>query len=581
MTAARRCSAHRARAAAPKASDDVEQRILILAPYGRDAEVIDEVLAKDGRQCVACAAIASLVGELARGAGAALIAEEALDHPDISILSAWLQAQSSWSDFPFVLLLARRRVRSSGRTLDKLEALNNVVGLERPLNGDTLRRAASSALRARLRQYEARRLEAERAEEQKQLHLAQARLNDTLEMRIAERTKELAAANDRLMKENHERAKMQAVLAQTQKMEALGQLTGGIAHDFNNLLNVIMGNAELITRVSSDERIRAMALAAKRATERGAKLTSQLLTFARRSNLDLKALDAAALLRGMSDMLSLSLGTSVHFGMEFETDEAWVEADANQLELAVLNLAINSRDAMPQGGVVTFKVATRPAADASLQQCEHVVIGVTDTGSGIAPETLSRVFDPFFTTKPVGKGTGLGLSQVYGIARQAGGTARMRSELGAGTTVEIWLPRVDVSAMPHLAERIPVEVGGQQERVLVIEDDPDVRTFLVDCLTLLGYVAIEAAHGRAGLERLAAQRPDVLMVDFAMPGMNGIEVITEARKTHPGLPAILATGYADADVNEGSCVEYAVLRKPFQIAELNAALKAALARTRT
>jgi signal transduction histidine kinase len=558
----------------------VEQRILILAPYGRDAEVIGEVLAKGGRQCVACATIAALVIELERGAGAALIAEEALEHQEIALLTAWIEAQASWSDFPFVLLLARRRIRATGGRLEKLEALNNVVGLERPLNSDTLRRAATSAIRARLRQYEARRQALERVEEQQQLHLAQARLNDTLETRIAERTKELAAANDRLMKENHERAKMQAVLAQTQKMEALGQLTGGIAHDFNNLLNVIMGNAELISRMSSDERIRTMAMAAKRATERGAKLTGQLLTFARRSNLDLKAIDAAAMLRGMSDMLSLSLGNSVHFGMEFETDEAWVEADANQLELAVLNLAINGRDAMPQGGVITFKITVRPAADESLQAGEHVVIAVTDTGSGIAPDTLLRVFDPFFTTKPVGKGTGLGLSQVYGIARQAGGTALIHSELGAGTTVEIWLPRVDVSAMPHLAERIAPEVGGKQERVLVIEDDPDVRTFLVDCLTLLGYVAVEAAHGRAGLERLAAQPPDVLMVDFAMPGMNGIEVIVEARKAHPGLPAILATGYADADVSEGSCVEYAVLRKPFQIAELNAALKAALARTR-
>jgi signal transduction histidine kinase len=551
----------------------VEHRVLILAPYGRDAEVISEVLEKDGCACEVCTNAATLVDELKRGAGTALIAEEALQSADTRPLYDWLSCQPNWSDFPLVLLLTKRGAHISEAALDTFKRLGNVVGLERPLNSDTLQRATAAALRGRLRQYEARRQQTERVEEQR-------RLNDSLESRIVERTKELATANDRLMKEIHERAKVQAVLAQAQKMEALGQLTGGIAHDFNNLLNVIMGNADLITRLSDDERIRNMALAAKRATERGAKLTGQLLTFSRRSNLDLKAVDATALLRGMSDMLSLSLGAGVRFGMEFEAEDAWVEADANQLELAVLNLAINARDAMPDGGVLTFKVSLHGSPDQTLDAKSYVVIGVADNGSGIAPESLPRVFDPFFTTKPVGKGTGLGLSQVYGIARQAGGTARIQSEVGKGTTVEIWLPLRDKPAPSVEGVRPQAERQGAQERILVIEDDPDVRTFLVHCLTMLGYVAIEASHGRAGLDRLAAESADVMMVDFAMPGMNGIEVITEARRTHPHLPVILATGYADIDIADVPVDDYAVLRKPFQISELNAAVKAALLRTR-
>jgi signal transduction histidine kinase len=404
------------------------------------------------------------------------------------------------------------------------------------------------------------------------------RMNDTLESRIAERTHELAGLNDRLMKEIHERAKVQAVLVQAQKMEALGQLTGGIAHDFNNLLNVVMGNAELINRVSRDERVKSMAQTVKRATERGAKLTGQLLTFSRSSNLDLKAVEVIGMLHGMRDMLSLSLGTGIQFAADFGVREAWTHADANQLELAVLNLAINARDAMPEGGILSIGVTMREAPDETVAAGHYVVIGVSDTGTGISPEVLSRVFDPFFTTKPVGKGTGLGLSQVYGIVRQAGGTARIQSEPGAGTTVELWLPMRE--RMVALAEAAQLEEEGAEmhERILVIEDDIDVRNFLVDCLKMLGYRVTEAAHGRAGLACLKDDAPDLLMVDFAMPGMNGLEVISEVRRSHPSLPVILATGYADVDVTRES-ERFAVLRKPFQVGDLARTVKAALMRS--
>ncbi|MGF6572356.1 histidine kinase [Paraburkholderia fungorum] len=551
----------------------MEQRVLILAPFGRDADVIAEVLQKDSRICVTCRDADALSEALDVGAGAALIAEEALAGNHASRLFAWLRQQPAWSDFPFILLAASRLGHRSASGLDVLEQLGNVVVLERPLNSETLRRAVASSLRARARQYQSRRHLAERIEAQEAL----VQLNDSLESRIAERTHELASANNRLMMEIHERAKVQAVLVQSQKMEALGQLTGGIAHDFNNLLNVIMVNSELIARVSSDERIRGMAATVKRATERGAKLTGQLLTFSRNSNLDLKAVNVVALLQGMRDIITVSLGSSIRYANEFDADEMWTQADANQLELAILNLAINARDAMPGGGQLGIRVKERTAPDQTLADGQYVVLEVADTGTGVPPDVVSRVFDPFFTTKPIGKGTGLGLSQVYGIARQAGGTARLFSEEGAGTTVEIWLPlREPVAPQAEAASDAEANAVGEK-RVLVVEDDGEVRAMLVESLRMLGYTVTEAADGQSGLNRLKDDKPDLLMVDFAMPGMNGIDVIAEARKMREDLPVILATGYADVDISGLAVKRCTILRKPFQLDDLARTVRLGLA----
>ncbi len=548
----------------------MERRILILAPFGRDADVIAEVLNNDGRECERCGDTHALTAELSSGAAAALITEEALADDRSAPLFAWLEGQPAWSDFP-IILLAGDRARRSARSLEVLERLGNVVVLERPLSSETLRRAVTSSLRARIRQYDSRQhLDVSRQ------HLAQrieaqaalVQLNDSLESRIAERTHELASANDRLMKEIHERAKVQAVLVQSQKMEALGQLTGGIAHDFNNLLNVIMVNAELIARVSDDERVRTMAATAKRATERGAKLTGQLLTFSRTSNFDLKAVDVVALLQGMRDIITVSLGSTIQFITQFDAEELWTEADANQLELAILNLAINARDAMPGGGSLTVRVGRRMAPDPTLADGQYVVAEFSDTGSGIPADVISRVFDPFFTTKPIGKGTGLGLSQVYGIARQTGGAARVESEEGHGTTVRLWLPmREPVVSESESVSAVEQKVEGIK-RILVVEDDNEVRSMLVDSLKMLGYVVTEAHDGKTGLGRLTDDRPDLMMVDFAMPGMNGIDVIAAARKVRDDLPVILATGYADVDISRLAVRRCSILRKPFQLDEL-------------
>jgi signal transduction histidine kinase len=557
----------------------MERRILILAPFGRDADVIAEVVNKDGRECERCGDTDALTTELSNGAGAALITEEALAGDQAAPLFAWLERQPAWSDFPIVLLAGDRARRRSASSLEVLERLGNVVVLERPLNSETLRRAVTSSLRARIRQYDSRQhLDVSRQ------HLAQrieaqaalVQLNDSLESRIAERTHELASANDRLMKEIHERAKVQAVLVQSQKMEALGQLTGGIAHDFNNLLNVIMVNAELIARVSDDGRVRTMAATAKRATERGAKLTSQLLTFSRTSNFDLKAVDVVALLQDMRDIIAVSLGSTIQFITQFDAEELWTEADANQLELAILNLAINARDAMAGGGTLTVRVGRRMAPDPTLADGQYVVAEFSDTGSGIPADVISRVFDPFFTTKPIGKGTGLGLSQVYGIARQAGGTARIESEEGHGTTVRLWLPmREPVVSESESVSAVEQKVEGIK-RILVVEDDNEVRSMLVDSLKMLGYVVTQAHDGKTGLGRLTDDRPDLLMVDFAMPGMNGIDVIAAARKVRDDLPVILATGYADVDISRLAVRRCSILRKPFQLDELARAVRLSL-----
>lgn len=542
----------------------MERRVLILAPFGRDADVIAEVLTRDTHECVLCADVKTLNEELDRGAGTALITEEALASGHTSQLFDWLEQQPAWSDFPVIVLAGMRMGRRSAHSLDVLERLGNVVVLERPLNSETLRRAVASSLRARIRQYESRRHLAERIEAQEAL----VQLNDSLESRIAERTHELASANNRLMKEIHERAKVQAVLVQSQKMEALGQLTGGIAHDFNNLLNVIMVNAELIARISVDERVRTMAATAKRATERGAKLTGQLLTFSRTSNIDLKAVDVIALLHGMHDIITVSLGSTIQFVTHFDDEQLWTQADANQLELAILNLAINARDAMPGGGTLDVRVRQRVAPDPTLEPGHYVVAEFTDTGSGIPADVISRVFDPFFTTKPIGKGTGLGLSQVYGIARQAGGTARLMSEEGQGTTVQLWLPLSEpVASESDVIPEVEQKVEGIK-RVLVVEDDGEVRAMLVESLKMLGYVVTEAPDGKTGLARLPDDSPDLLMVDFAMPGMNGIDVISAARKLRDDLPVILATGYADVDVSRLAVRHCSILRKPFQLDEL-------------
>jgi signal transduction histidine kinase/ActR/RegA family two-component response regulator len=403
-------------------------------------------------------------------------------------------------------------------------------------------------------------------------------LNETLEQRVASSISELQRANERLLAEISEREQAQAALVQAQKMDAIGQLTGGIAHDFNNLLTAIVGNIDMIERRSDDERVKRMAANAREGVERATKLTAQLLAFSRSQQLDLQPVEVDALIGGMDDLLTRTLGHTVQVRTVLGATGARAKADANQLELAVLNLAINARDAMDEGGSVSITSRLSDEWHEGLQPGDHIVVAVSDTGHGIPEALLQKVFDPFFTTKSVGKGTGLGLSQVYGIATQSGGTVRIDSAVGVGTTIEIWLPVTDAADRGRPRDLPPEETPlSEGERVLVIDDDVSVRRFIVQCLRSLGYRVAEAAGGAEGLLRLEEEAPDLLVVDFAMPGMDGAQVARRAREVSPSLGVLLITGYADAGAIRELVNSEAVLRKPFKVTDLAVAVRKALA----
>ncbi len=536
-----------------------EERILVLEPKGRDAQVIEQVLTRGGSCCTICSDYDELLKQMDLPAGAALIVAEVLYSVDINPLVARLAQQPSWSDFPFIVLTSKLTDITGLQLHSVARQLGNVVMLERPFNAETLRSAAASALRARRRQYQARSDLQDRMD-----------LNATLELRIAERTAELAQANDRLMREMNERERAQMALVQTQKMEALGQLTSGISHDFNNLLSIIQGNADLVKLFTSDERIQGIADTISKAAQQGAKLTGQLLAFSRGQPLNLKTCDLNRALEGMKDFLKASLGAGINIQHELAPVTCYVKADLNQIELAILNLAINAKDAMQGSGTVTVRTELRPAPDDLVPHQEYAVVSVIDTGEGIRPEIIGKVFDPFFTTKPLGKGTGLGLSQVYGIAQQFGGTAKIKSELGLGTTVEIWLPLASSEEISEPAPHgsINTQFAGRSASILVVEDEPHVREFIVESLRILGCQVTQASDAQAGLEQLKIARPDLLITDFLMPGMNGAELVKQAHEMYHGLPVIIATGYADLEAIDEVIDRDLVLAKPFQLNEL-------------
>jgi CheY-like chemotaxis protein len=276
----------------------------------------------------------------------------------------------------------------------------------------------------------------------------------------------------------------------------------------------------------------------------------------------------------MNDLLERTIGPQIEKRWALEPKSPWVNADVNQLELAILNLALNARDAMPDGGTLTIATSVKYATPEGLSSGTYGVISVMDSGSGIAANLLSKVFDPFFTTKPVGKGTGLGLSQVFGISRQSGGTTQITSTEGRGTTVSIWLPLIPAPAAIDGLETIAApKTGNAEEDILVIDDDDGVRTFIVESLESLGYRVRAASNGVAGLAQIKNRIPNLLLVDFAMAGMTGVDVIKAVRKIEPTLPTILATGYAEMETIERMGGPIRVLRKPFQIDQLAGAIQ--------
>jgi signal transduction histidine kinase/ActR/RegA family two-component response regulator len=529
----------------------LSERALILAPQGRDAEVAAAMLREAGFMPFACRTIECLVSEIEAGAGFALITEEALRTADLHALSAWLGAQPDWSDFPFILLTARggglERNPTAGRYL---KTLGNVTFLERPFHPTTLISLAESARRSRRRQYEARaRLE--------ELHALAAEL----EQRVEQRTAERQAALEQL----HE----------AQKLETLGQLTGGVAHDFNNLLTPIVGTLDLLQRklAGQDARTDRWIVNALQSGERAKTLVQRLLGFARRQELSSAPVDVAALIEGMRDLVASSIGPTIELRLRCARDLPQALADPNQLELAILNLCVNARDAMPDGGSLTIAAESAligPGSETKLSPGEYLRLSIIDTGTGMEPATLARAVEPFFSTKEMGRGTGLGLSMVHGLTAQLGGAFVLGSEPGRGTRADLYLPVTHDRADPDLLAAQGPVTEGPPRTILVVDDEELVRKGTAEMLRALGHIAYEAEGGAEALMTLAViAEIDAVVTDYKMPHMDGAELARRIRAQRPDIPILLISGYTGAADPVAGLPR---LNKPFGLNELACAL---------
>jgi len=551
-------------------ANDRDQRILVLAPVGRDGPASAELLQHSNLDAYHCTSLSELVGEMAAGVGAVFVAEEGLFGRDTQPLAGWIESQPPWSDLPFIILTSHREEPKVVAWREGIiTLLRNVSLLERPVQPMTLTSAVQSAMRARRRQYELRALLRAREDAAQEL-----------EGLVVERTRALAEANRNLRIEMEERARVEESLRQAQKIEAIGQLTGGVAHDFNNLLMVISGGLDMLDRQTDPNRRRRLMEGMVQAAQRGASLTKQLLAFSRRQKLQPQAVDVASQIGSMRELLDHSLRDDIQ--IEFEFPEAlWpVQVDPGELELVILNLAVNARDAMPEGGALLVRGENlADLADGEITG-DYVRVSVIDSGTGMTPEVLARVFEPFFTTKDVGKGSGLGLAQVHGFATQSGGTVRIQSQPGRGTTIELYLPRSQhrPSSEPPVIDqgkRRPRKAG--QGRILLVEDDNEVASLVRDMLEQLGYEVTRAASAVAALGALADGRSiDIVFSDVMMPGgMNGVQLAHEIRKRRSDIPVLLTSGYPGATLRDAEKEGLQILPKPYNIEELAATLQEA------
>jgi PAS domain S-box-containing protein len=672
-------------------------RALVLAPNGRDAPLTVLLLKEAGFEADICTDVVSLASELKRGAGLAVVADEALRASDLRPLVGFLEAQPPWSDLPIILLTHHGGGPERNPAALRLgEILGNVSFLERPFHPTTLSSMVRAAVRGRRRQYEARvRLE-EISEREQQLQTAltagrlgswsldvekmmfhasetsrshfgmpagnefsyedlrrvvhrddlakmtraiqqtlmngtdyvieyrnlrpdgsvhwvdvraralrnsaaavvslvgvssdiTARKNSelererllselavertalsnltrTLEQRVAERTGEL-------MTEVAAREKTQEQLLQSQKMESVGQLTGGIAHDFNNLLMAVMGNLEILRkRLPNEPGTRRLIDGAMQGAQRGASLTQRMLAFARQQDLKTASADIGVLVGGMQELLRRSLGPQIALHLDIDSQLPPAEVDAHQVELAVLNLAINARDAMPDGGVIDIRVDQKQIdSKDGMRPGTYLRIQIADTGCGMDSATLAKAIEPFFSTKPLGKGTGLGLSMTHGLAVQLGGRLDLESDLGVGTVATLWLPMATRPAA-ELESSVAPSPENRTATILVVDDDPLIAMSTVDMLEDLGHVVIEANSGQRALEIIdGGQNIDLMMTDQAMPGMTGIQLAEIVRSKRPHLPVLLATGFTDLPASK--LANLPRLSKPYQQAQLQAEIE--------
>jgi len=531
---------------------DVSKRALILAPQGRDAAVARAMLGEAGLPGDVVGGILEIVEQLQVGAGFAVVTEEALTGTDLRPLSDWLERQPEWSDFPFVLLTQRGGGLERNPEASRfLEVLGNVTFLERPFHPTTFVSLAQSALRGRRRQYEAR----VRLDELNQLAA-------DLERRVEERTAEHASAV--------------AQLHEAQKLETLGQLTGGVAHDFNNLLTPITGALDLLQRkyADSDPRSARLLSNALQAADRAKILLQRLLGFARRQELRTEAVDIGGLLTGMRDLIASSVGPKVEVKLRCASDLQSALIDPNQLELAILNLTVNARDAMPDGGPLTVlaeEVAMGPGSEPRLKPGLYIRLSVIDAGCGMDADSLARAVEPFYSTKEVGHGTGLGLSMVHGLAAQLGGGFALTSSPGEGTRVDLYLPVADkAAAIQARPTTEPARSVGRRLSVLLVDDENIVRVATAEMIRDLGHDVEEAGSGAEALATLeSGLKVDVLVTDYMMPGMDGAALARRLEKSNPELPVLLITGYTG---RTEEAVHLPRLAKPFGRAEIAEAL---------
>jgi signal transduction histidine kinase len=546
----------------------LSERTLILAPRGRDAVVAKGILREAGIQADICVDLAELVESIRRGADVAVLTEEAVRMVDARDLLAWVASQPPWSDFPFIVLTEHGGGLERNPAATRLmEMLGNVSFLERPFHPTTLVSVVQNNLRGRRRQYECR------------------RLNEELESHVQERTAELATANRQLLAQIEERERVESTLRQMQRLEAVGQLTSGVAHDFNNLLTVVLGNITFLERgfaaANIDGKLAQRLGYMRAAAERGAKLTDQMLAFSRRQRLEPKVLDLNETVAGMRDLLQSTMGGSIRIDTKL-TPGLWPAlVDPTQLELAVLNLAINARDAMQIGGSLAVKTANvslgAPFFPEEPPSGDYVEICVADSGTGMSDEVRAKAFEPFFTTKEIGKGSGLGLSQVLGFAKQSGGGVRIESRPGEGTSIHIYVPRGDPQTAPREAPAPAKSSAHATGTILLVDDDSAVREVTAEALRELGYKVAEVGSGGAALDLLERIQVDLMIVDFAMPGMSGAELATRVRARRSDMPILFVTGFADRTMLAGVS-EAHIVGKPFAPDELADKARLALLR---
>ena len=545
----------------------VFERAIILAPLGRDSSLALMMLNEAGYQGMVVGNLIDLCEALNEGAGLLIVAAEALRGVDLDPLLEYLHQQPAWSDLPIVLMTHHGGSEQNGSShLSGL--LGNVTFLERPFHPVTLISLVSAALRGRRRQYEAR----DRLLDLSASELRLQRTLESLEQQVEERTAQLRSNEE--------------ALRQSQKMEAVGQLTGGIAHDFNNMLTGIIGSLELlrrrIARGKLDDLDGLIDLGVTSAN-RAAGLTHRLLAFSRRQSLDPKPVEINQLVSSMGELLQRSINESISLQMRL-SDSLWTaEADPNQLESALLNLVINARDAMPGSGILTVETTNRhldsvfTAAYGTLNPGDYVELSVSDTGCGIPEHLMGRVFDPFFTTKPIGQGTGLGLSMIYGFARQSHGHVTIHSEVGKGTTVSLFLPRFvgEIQHQEPLNPTLP-SFADTGETILIVEDDPAVRILVSAVLKELGYGFVVAGDGDTALPIIESeQRIDLMISDVGLPGMNGRQLAEIGRQIRPELKVLFITGYAEHAAVRGGFLESGMqlITKPFTFDLLTAKVR--------